>query len=257
MIKTHGLTLIALNVRDPDNSLQFYGKVFGVVEVYRSKGFLHAQTPGTRDIIVFQKGEKNLGKSGGIEHFGFRMVSDKDLDLAIQTIERAGGKILKSGEFVPGEPYLSFRDPDGYEVEVAFELPTPIDASDEAEGVVRRFVERINAHDTAGLVVLLSPDHVFVDALGNHLTGVEKMQPAWESFFDSFPEYHISVSDLVSSGTRVSLAGEASGRWRVDGGIIRDKSWKVPAAWWALVRGAQIQEWRVYCDTSWTRPPIE
>jgi len=33
MIKTHGLTHIALNVRNPDDSLQFYGKVFGVVEV--------------------------------------------------------------------------------------------------------------------------------------------------------------------------------------------------------------------------------
>jgi hypothetical protein len=36
---------------------------------------------------------------------------------------RGGGK----GEFCPGEPYLFFTDPDDYEVEIWFELPTPVD----------------------------------------------------------------------------------------------------------------------------------
>ncbi|HEX7516709.1 MAG TPA: hypothetical protein VF345_05420 [Chthoniobacterales bacterium] len=31
------------------------------------------------------------------------------------------------GEFCPGEPYLFFTDPDGYEVEIWFELPMPVD----------------------------------------------------------------------------------------------------------------------------------
>ena len=30
-------------------------------------------------------------------------------------------------EFVPGEPYVFFRDPDGYEVEIWYELPTLVD----------------------------------------------------------------------------------------------------------------------------------
>jgi hypothetical protein len=28
---------------------------------------------------------------------------------------------------VPGEPYVFFTDPDGYEVEIWYELPTPVD----------------------------------------------------------------------------------------------------------------------------------
>jgi len=28
---------------------------------------------------------------------------------------------------VPGEPYLFATDPDGYEIEIWFELPTPVD----------------------------------------------------------------------------------------------------------------------------------
>jgi catechol 2,3-dioxygenase-like lactoylglutathione lyase family enzyme len=127
MIRTYGLSHLALHVRNPDDSLQFYGKVFGFVEVYRGEDFIQAQIPETRDILVFKAHEKNAGRSAGIEHFGFRLVSADDIEEAIQTVDRAGGKILRTGEFVPGEPYLFFRDPDGYEIEVWFELRTPID----------------------------------------------------------------------------------------------------------------------------------
>ena len=39
-----------------------------------------------------------------------------------ERINTAGGKIIDKGEFVPGEPYIFFKDPDGYEVEIAYEL---------------------------------------------------------------------------------------------------------------------------------------
>jgi len=35
--------------------------------------------------------------------------------------------VLSHGEFCPGAPYLFFSDPDGYEVEIWYELPTPVD----------------------------------------------------------------------------------------------------------------------------------
>ena len=35
--------------------------------------------------------------------------------------------MLSQGEFVPGEPYLFATDLDGYEFEIWFELPTPVD----------------------------------------------------------------------------------------------------------------------------------
>jgi catechol 2,3-dioxygenase-like lactoylglutathione lyase family enzyme len=62
-----------------------------------------------------------------VAHFGFRLVEAADIDLALRAVKVAGGEILDHGEFCPGEPYLFFRDPDGYEVEVWFELPTPVD----------------------------------------------------------------------------------------------------------------------------------
>jgi hypothetical protein len=33
----------------------------------------------------------------------------------------------RNGEFCPREPYLFFKDLNDYEVEIAFELPTPVD----------------------------------------------------------------------------------------------------------------------------------
>jgi catechol 2,3-dioxygenase-like lactoylglutathione lyase family enzyme len=124
MIKTLGLTHLALTVSDPERSFQFYHDVFGMLAVYREDHFIQAQTPGARDILVLEKGTEGVGKSGGIKHFGFRLVDARDIDRAATAIENAGGKIVARGEFCPGEPYVFFTDPDGYEVEVWYELPT-------------------------------------------------------------------------------------------------------------------------------------
>ena len=55
------------------------------------------------------------------------MIDPRDIEAAARAVTKAGGKILSKGEFCPGEPYLFFTDPDGYEVEIWFELPTPVD----------------------------------------------------------------------------------------------------------------------------------
>ena len=126
-IRTHGLTHIALAVRDAKRSLRFYQKVFGVIAVYQEAAFIQAQTPGSRDVLVFEEGAAKAGLPGGVAHFGFRLVEAEDVDLALRAVKAAGGEVLSHGEFCHGEPYLFFRDPDGYEVEVWYELPTPVD----------------------------------------------------------------------------------------------------------------------------------
>jgi catechol 2,3-dioxygenase-like lactoylglutathione lyase family enzyme len=124
-VRTYGLTHIALTVRDPKRSLRFYERVFGVVPVYQDDGFVQAQTPGSRDVLVFERGTPK--PSSGIVHFGFRLVDAADIELALRAVKAAGGEVTSHGEFCPGEPYLFFRDPDGYEVEIWYESPTPVD----------------------------------------------------------------------------------------------------------------------------------
>lgn len=121
MVKTYGLTHINLAVRDVKRSLLFYRKVFGVREYGRGDGLVHAKTPGRRDVITFCEGASWAGKAGGIAHFGFRLVAPGDIDAAVREVKRAGGKILRRGEFSPGYPYAYVSDPDGYEVEIWYE----------------------------------------------------------------------------------------------------------------------------------------
>ena len=64
---------------------------------------------------------------GGVRHFGFRLTRPDAIGDARALVERAGGRVVEEGEFVPGEPYLFARDPDGYLVEIWYELPTPVD----------------------------------------------------------------------------------------------------------------------------------
>jgi catechol 2,3-dioxygenase-like lactoylglutathione lyase family enzyme len=127
MIKTYGLTHVAVAVRDIDRTSKFYRSVLGAVEVYRGDDFVQLQTPGSRDVLVFEEDRKRAGKAGGVAHFGFRLQNPKDIDAAAKAVKKAGGTIKEQGEFVPGEPYLFAKDPDGYEIEIWYELPTPAD----------------------------------------------------------------------------------------------------------------------------------
>jgi catechol 2,3-dioxygenase-like lactoylglutathione lyase family enzyme len=127
MVRTFGLTHIAVAVRDVDRSSAFYQRVLGATEVYRTAEFAQLQTPGTRDVLVLERAPERAGPGGGIAHFGFRLTDPADIDRARLDVEAAGGVVREHGEFVPGEPYLFATDPDGYEFEIWYELPTPVD----------------------------------------------------------------------------------------------------------------------------------
>jgi catechol 2,3-dioxygenase-like lactoylglutathione lyase family enzyme len=126
VVKTFGLTHIALAVKDPERSLDFYHRILGSVPVYRAADFIQAQTPGSRDVLVFERGP-GQGRKNGVRHFGFRLTRPSDITKAVEAITAAGGRIRSQGEFCPGEPYVFFTDPDGYEVEIWYEIPTPAD----------------------------------------------------------------------------------------------------------------------------------
>ena len=120
--KTYGLSHIAIAVRDLDRTLAFYKKVFDVDVMYHEETFLQVTTPGSNDIIVFEKKNADYGQTGGIGHFGFRLRNAEDIDEMAERISEAGGTIIDKGEFVPGEPYIFFNDLDGYEIEIVYEL---------------------------------------------------------------------------------------------------------------------------------------
>lgn len=120
--ETYGLTHAALLVNDIQRTLKFYTEVFGMVVMYHTEGFLQLTTPGCNDIVVFERTDKPIEGRNGITHLGFRLRDPQTIERVIERITNAGGRIKSHGEFVPGSPYVFFEDPDGYELEVWYEL---------------------------------------------------------------------------------------------------------------------------------------
>lgn len=120
----------------------------------------------------------------------------------------------------------------------------PVSASD----VVRAFVELINAHDKDGLIALISPQHVFIDSLGNRFSHAMARE-GWEQYFTMVPDYWIRLDEIVRQGDVVIAFGQAGGTFVPSGGNARPENrWGTPAAWRAVVSEGRILEWRVYCD---------
>jgi catechol 2,3-dioxygenase-like lactoylglutathione lyase family enzyme len=121
MVPTYGLTHINLAVRDTERSLRFYEQVFGLREYGRGDCLVHIQAAGRHDILTFTEDATTAGLAGGIAHFGFRLVNPEDIDRALAEVKRAGGRLLRRGEFAKGLPFAYVADPDGYEIEIWFE----------------------------------------------------------------------------------------------------------------------------------------
>lgn len=123
--RSYGQTHVALSAREPRRSAEFYLAVLGSHTVEHDGDFVQIQTPGARDVVVFERGTESIGRLGGIAHFGFRLQSPDEIGAAADAVKAAGGEIVEQGEFAAGEPYLFARDLDGYLFEVWYERPAP------------------------------------------------------------------------------------------------------------------------------------
>jgi ketosteroid isomerase-like protein len=107
--------------------------------------------------------------------------------------------------------------------------------------VFNGWLAAINSHDVDALTALMSTDHVFVDSLGNRVNGARSMQAGWRNYFATVPDYWIRVDHFMAEGDTILAAGEA-------GGTIDGESWRIPAAWKAVVRNGNVVEWQGFAD---------
>ena len=112
------------------------------------------------------------------------------------------------------------------------------------------FIGRINAHDVDGLAELMSDDHRFLDPHGNEVVGREKMTAGWRGYFEWFPVYAIEVNEMFESGDTFAMFGFAGGSFKGKS----ESSWRLPAAWKAIVKDGRVALWQVFADT---RIPFE
>jgi ketosteroid isomerase-like protein len=115
---------------------------------------------------------------------------------------------------------------------------------------ILNFIDRINAHDVDGLGELMSDDHTFIDAHGNEVSGKDKMVPGWRGYFEWFPDYFIEVTDVFEGESTAD--GQTFAMFGFAGGSFKGKeseSWRLPAAWKAIVKDGRFTLWQVFADT--------
>jgi ketosteroid isomerase-like protein len=117
-----------------------------------------------------------------------------------------------------------------------------------AVDTVLQFLERINQHDADKLAELMTEDHVFIDSLGQSVTGRESMRLGWRGYFAFCPDYWVSHEEIFSNGDLVAVFGAAGGTIAADGKLPPVNKWRTPAAWLATVKGGLVRQWRVYAD---------
>jgi catechol 2,3-dioxygenase-like lactoylglutathione lyase family enzyme len=117
MVKARRLYHINLNVSDIERSVRFYQQAFGLVEAFREGPRMVFLNPAGGDDVITLHQTNPVGPLG-VTHFGFE-IEDGNLDDAVATVMKAGGKFLSKGAHAPGVLYAYVEDPDGYMIELS------------------------------------------------------------------------------------------------------------------------------------------
>jgi catechol 2,3-dioxygenase-like lactoylglutathione lyase family enzyme len=125
--KDHGLTHVALVVRDPEASIAFYARYARMQVVHRRKDELSGRqvlwlSDLTRPfVIVLIQAERVEGRLEGFAHLGVGCESRAEVD-RLCALAREEGR-LGLGPLDSGYPvgYWAFiRDPDGHNLEISY-----------------------------------------------------------------------------------------------------------------------------------------
>lgn len=129
MIKTNGLNHIALKVKDPERTAQFYVDLFNMEITRRTPEMTFLKTIGSTDMITLNRAEGDITPEQGMVHFGF-IVDPSQFDAALQTIEANATPIVSGPGSRDQGRYVFISDPDGYTVELFECCLPPYEAAD-------------------------------------------------------------------------------------------------------------------------------
>ena len=69
------------------------------------------------------------------------------------------------------------------------------------------------------------------------------MEAGWQAYFAQCPNHWIRADHVLAEGDMMLVAGEA-------GGTIDGESWRIPAAWKAVICERRVVEWQVLADNN-------
>ncbi|MFX1495981.1 MAG: hypothetical protein ACFFBH_00495 [Promethearchaeota archaeon] len=107
------------------------------------------------------------------------------------------------------------------------------------------FNDCINNQDIKGITNLMTKDHVFIDRHGDCFGD---MINGWKEFFQNFPTYKNTFTQVESQENLVILIGYA--RWSEDS-LEEDH-----AIWTATIENDLVAEWHIYEDTEENREKL-
>jgi catechol 2,3-dioxygenase-like lactoylglutathione lyase family enzyme len=123
-----GLKHVHLKVTDIARSKSFYTNGFGMTVTASQFGgkLIALTTPGAGDTLTLSEGvphgmldftgDSPAGQSAGIDHIGFVLKDDSDLDQAIELLVSLGATLLCT--LRPEKNTAFLRDPDGYVIQI-------------------------------------------------------------------------------------------------------------------------------------------
>lgn len=124
MITTNGLNHLALPVKDPERSAQFYADLFNMEIISSSSEMVFLKTIGSTDLIALSRSKAEVLSSRDTMHFGFT-VEPEQFDAAVRTIEEKAIKKVSEPSKRDIGRYIFIEDLDGYTVEI-FEYLSPL-----------------------------------------------------------------------------------------------------------------------------------
>src|SRR5256885_1239161 len=94
--------------------------------------------------------------------------------------------------------------------------------------VAMEFIKRVNSGDVNALCELMTPGHIFQDALGKRFIGRETMREGWTAYFKTVADYQIHAEEFFQTDERMAIFVTASGRATRKSCCAREK---LPSRW--------------------------
>ena len=117
MITTNGLNHLALRVKDPGRTAQFYTDLFNMEITRSTPDMAFLKTIGSTDMITLNRSDTDVTPDQGLVHFGF-IVEPEQFDAALQTIQAQSITVVSGPSERAEGRYVFIEDPDGYTVEI-------------------------------------------------------------------------------------------------------------------------------------------
>jgi catechol 2,3-dioxygenase-like lactoylglutathione lyase family enzyme len=133
MVRFTGIGHLHLKVADIERAARFYEEGLGMrrMSVKHDGKLIAMFLPPSVDVLTLSEGaigaevdheSADIGAQGGIDHFGFVLSEDSNLEEAIERLTDAGAKFSHHHDIAPGVPTAFLRDPDGYVFQI-WKLP--------------------------------------------------------------------------------------------------------------------------------------